>query len=272
VRRRVLLRPAAREPPRSGARRPRDAGRAAGGARARPPEGWEATYRAKTSSKRRNLYSRGASSSRARARSPCPSRRTAEELAAAIEEAFVLHAKRWQNRPDASDFGTAVGRDFHRRVVAALARERIPRIVTLRLDGRPVAFHYFFLLENRMYVHRLAFDPEFARFSPGQLNTLDALEVGAGSGAGLVEFLGGDERYKLELADRLDPLVEAVGLADGAYAKAVARGRCAWLVLRRRLKQSELVRTVYRDRLGPVHRVVRRTSDAVRGMRARQRS
>jgi CelD/BcsL family acetyltransferase involved in cellulose biosynthesis len=235
-------------------------------------DGWDAAYRAKTSSRRRNLYNRRRKQLVREGEVTVTVAETAEELTAAIEEAFVLHAKRWQNRPDASDFGTEVGRDFHRRVVAALARDRIPRIVTLRLDGRPVAFHYFFLLENRMYVHRLAFDPEFARFSPGQLNTLDALEVGAGSGAQLVEFLGGDERYKLELADRLDPLVEAVGLADGAYAKAVARGRVAWLVLRRRLKQSELVRTVYRDRLGPVHRVVRRTSAALRGIRLRQRS
>jgi CelD/BcsL family acetyltransferase involved in cellulose biosynthesis len=235
-------------------------------------DGWEAAYRAKTSSRRRNLYGRRRKQLARTGEVTVTVAQTPEELSVAIDEAFVLHARRWRNRPDASDFGTPHGRDFHRRVCAALARDGIPRIVTLRLDGRPLAFHYFFLLENRMYVHRLAFDPEFARFSPGQLNTLDALDAGAESGAERVEFLGGDERYKLELADGLDPLVEAIGLARSPYARAVARARCLALVLRRRLKQSPLVRGVYRDRLGPVHRAVRRTRAAARGIRSRQSS
>ena len=30
-----------------------------------------------------------------------------------------------------------------------------------------------------MYVHRLAFDPAFARYSPGLVNTLDTIEAAA---------------------------------------------------------------------------------------------
>jgi CelD/BcsL family acetyltransferase involved in cellulose biosynthesis len=234
--------------------------------------GWEAAYRAKTTSRRRNLHSRRRKQLARTGHVTMSVAQTPEELAAALEDAFVLHARRWRGRPDASDFGTAIGRDFHRRVLAALAREGIPRIVMLRLDGRPIAFHYFFLLENRMYVHRLAFEPQFAQFSPGLLNTLDAIAVAADAGATLVEFLGGDERYKLELADRLDPLTEAIGLASGGHARTVALARCAALRLRARLKQSPVVREIYFERLGPLHRVVRGTRATVRGNRVRHRS
>ena len=53
-----------------------------------------------------------------------------------------------------------------------------------------------------MYVYRLAFDPAFGRFSRGVLNTLDAIEIAATEGVETVEFLGGAERYKLDLSDR----------------------------------------------------------------------
>src|SRR5437899_952640 len=81
---------------------------------------------------------------------------------------------------------------------AALAEMDIPRIVTLELDGRPIAFHYYLAFSGTMYVHRLAFDPELARLSPGLLTTLEALKVASEEGLGRVEYLGGDERYKLE--------------------------------------------------------------------------
>lgn len=230
--------------------------------------GWATAYRAKTSSRRRNLHKRRRKQLAGTGPLTVSVAETPEELAAALEEAFVLHARRWQKRPDASDFGTSVGRDFHRRALASLARQGIPRIVTLRIDGRPVAFHYFFLLEQRMYVYRLAFEPDFARFSPGLLNTLDALEAAAAAGATFVEFLGGDERYKLELADGFDPLVEAILPVSGAHARMAARMRLLGLALRRRMKQSPLVRKIYVERLGPVHGIVRR----LRGIRGRQSS
>jgi CelD/BcsL family acetyltransferase involved in cellulose biosynthesis len=120
----------------------------------------------------------------------------------------------------------------------------VPRIVVLRLDGRAIAFHAYFVLAETMYVHRLAFDPELARFSPGLVNTLDALEAAGAEGVRRVEFLGGAERYKLELADRFEPLYEAVGLARGR-GRAVARARVAAIRLRVWAKRSRLLSRLY---------------------------
>ena len=102
-----------------------------------------------------------------------------EELRHALEDAFRLHA---------TALGRAAGRLGVRHAArAALPPERraplaeldVPRIVLLRLDGRAIAFHYYFAFEGRMYVHRLAFDPAFARYSPGLVNTLDTIEAAA---------------------------------------------------------------------------------------------
>jgi CelD/BcsL family acetyltransferase involved in cellulose biosynthesis len=220
--------------------------------------GWEEIYRAKTTAKSRNQHARKRKQLAAAGRLETQVACEPAELETALEEAFQLHEIRWRGRPDGSGFATPAGRRFHRAAMRRLAELRIPRIVLLKLDGRPIAFHYFLLFERRMYVHRLAFDPAYARHSPGLLNTLDAIEAAAAEGATMVEFLGGAERYKLELADRLEPLYEAIGLAP------TLRGRLAVAVvvngirLRKRAKRSQALRRFYYEGLSPARTAVER--------------
>ena len=113
----------------------------------------------------------------------------------------------------------------------------MPRITTLRLDGQAIAFHYWFALEGCMYVHRLAFDPGFSRWSPGLVNTLDAIESAAEEGMTRVEFLGGGERYKLELADGLVAALPRLRRAPRApRGRAYAAAHLAAIRTRLRLK------------------------------------
>jgi len=223
-------------------------------------DGWEEVYRAKTTSKKRNLHKRRRRQLGELGALEVATARRLDELEPALEEAFELHARRWEGRPDGSGFATATGRRFHRAALQRLAADDFPRIVTLRLDGRAIAFHYFFALEGRMYVHRLAFDPdpELARFSPGLVNTLDAIAAASEEGLERVEFLGGDERYKVELADRFEPLCHAVGVASGARGRAYAAAHTGTIRLRMRLKRSPRLRQLYFDGMAPVRRLARR--------------
>ena len=94
-----------------------------------------------------------------------------------------------------------------------------------------------------MYVHRLAFDPELARCSPGLVNTLDAIEAAADEGLTRVEFLGGGERYKIELADaHRAALPRASAMASGVAAAHTPRRSSATIRTRLRLKQSQRLR------------------------------
>jgi CelD/BcsL family acetyltransferase involved in cellulose biosynthesis len=147
---------------------------------------------------------------------------------------------------------------FHRAALCRLAAIDVPRIVTLRLDGRAIAFHYFFALERRMYVHRLAFDPALARFSPGLVNTLDAIAAAADEGLERVEFLGGDERYKLELADRFEPLCHGFGTAS-PRGRAYVAAHVNVIRVRMRLKRSPRLRRLYFDGVAPLRRLASRS-------------
>lgn len=225
---------------------------------------WAAVYEARTSAKTRSLHRRRRRQLAALGRLEVTVARTPAQLEAALEEAFRLHALRWAGRPDGSGFVTPTGKRFHRAVIHRLAELDIPRIVTLRLDGRAIAFHYFFAFEGCMYVHRLAFDPALSRYSPGLVNTLDTIQIASDEGLTRVEFLGGAERYKLELADRFEPLCQGLGLASGIRGRTLLEGELGLIRLRLRLKRSPRLRRLYFERLAPVRLLAARSRSALK--------
>jgi CelD/BcsL family acetyltransferase involved in cellulose biosynthesis len=222
------------------------------------PNGWEDAYRAKTGSKRRNLHRRRLRQLGELGTVDFAVGRTREELEPMLEEAFRLHDLRWKDRPDDSTFGTDVGRHFHRAALRRLADDDVLRIITMRIDGQPAAFHYFFVLGGTMLVHRLGFDPALARYSPGVVSTLETLRMAAEEGITRVEFLGGNDRYKSELADRQEPLFEAVGLVRNPRGALAARQQLATMWLRMRLKRSERLRRLYFGGLGYLRKAQKR--------------
>jgi CelD/BcsL family acetyltransferase involved in cellulose biosynthesis len=217
---------------------------------------WETYYAKRLSSKQRALHRRRIRQLAKLGTIETTVARTDEELAPALEEAFELHSLRWEGRPDRSDFGTETGRQFHREATAALAELEVPRIVTLRLDGRPIAFAYNLALERTMHCYRLAFDPELHRFSPGLVNRYDSLQDAFAEGVTRIEFLGGLERYKLELTDRTEPLHEGLGLAESVAGKVVVSARMNGVRLRRFAKRSPAIRRFYYEGLAPARRLL----------------
>jgi CelD/BcsL family acetyltransferase involved in cellulose biosynthesis len=226
--------------------------------------GWASVYEQRTSAKTRSLHRRRRRQLAALGRLEVSVARTPAELEEALEEAFRLHALRWAGRPDGSGFVTPTGVRFHRAVIHRLAELDVPRIVTLRLDGRAIAFHYFFAFQGCMYVHRLAFDPALSRYSPGLVNTLDTLQIASDEGLTRVEFLGGAERYKRELADRFEPLYQALGLASGVRGRASLEAELGVIRLRMRLKRSPRLRRLYFDRLAPIRLLATRSRNALK--------
>jgi CelD/BcsL family acetyltransferase involved in cellulose biosynthesis len=227
--------------------------------------GWDEVYRAKTSAKRRSLHRRRRRQLEGLGEVTFEVARDRDELASALEDAFRLHAARWRDRPEASGFTTRTGHAFHRAALAALP-PGVPRIALLRIGGRAAACNYYFLLGGCMYFHELAFDPALARWSPGQVATLEAIGAAAAEGARRVEFLGGAERYKLELADRLEPLHQAIGLAATHRGRAAVAARTRAVHARRQLKRTP-ARRFYYEGLAPARRMARLASSSMSARR-----
>lgn len=221
---------------------------------------WEDVYRARVSKKKRAEDRRRIRNLEKLGTVELSVARTPEELEAALEDVIELHFLRWRGRPDGSELATPLGRRFVREALLALADIDAARIVTKKVGGRPIAFKVFFLLEGRIYFYRSGFDPAFARYSPGVLTTLDAIEAGAQEGATRVEFLGGAERYKLELTDRFDPMYEGFGLQTSLRGAVAVRANLRVIRLRRQLKQSPTLHHLYMDGLAPARKLIGRFS------------
>ena len=212
--------------------------------------GWEEIYRERTSAKRRNLHKRRRRQLSELGELSIEIARTEDELANALEAAFRLHELRWAGRPDGSELTTPVGKAFHREVIRSLGARNLARVLTMRLDGTPIAFHYWLQYEGCMYVHRLAFDPAFAKYSPGLIATLDAIESAEAEGARRVEFLGGGERYKIELADATAPLFQCIGFPTTLRGRVGVGAARMSIGLRVRLRRSERARNLYHALVG----------------------
>ena len=217
--------------------------------------GWDTIYQERTPSKRRSLHRRRRRQLGELGDLQLAVARTPSEVEPALGEALHLHALRREGRPDGSEFSSRPGGGFQREALLALAADDRTRIVTLRLDDRAIAYHCYLWLARTMYVHSLAFDPDYARFSPGQVTTLDTIAVAAEEGALRVEFLGGAERYKVELADRVEPMHEGLGLAHGVAGRIGVAAGAGSIAVRLRAKRSPALQRLYVDGLAPVRRV-----------------
>lgn len=208
-------------------------------------DGWEAIHQTRFSSKARGNRWRRRRQLERLGVVEISIARNREELRAPLEEAFRIHGLRWRGRRETSDFGTSIGRAFHRAALRRLAVEDVPRLVTLRLNGQPIAFSLYLVLERTVYGVAMGFDPEFARYSPGAETLLCSLEFSAAEGAERVEFLGTAAPYKRKLTDRLEPIHEGIGLPSTLRGQVAAGLLVAGIRARRRIKRSETARRLY---------------------------
>lgn len=208
-------------------------------------EGWEAVYKEKLSSKARSERRRHRRRLDDLGNVDVVVARTPEELTPALEEAVRIHERRWKGRRETSGFSKPTGSAFRRAALLRLARQDVPRLVTLRLDGRAVAFALYLLYERTAYGGTMGFDPDLAAYRTGTETLLCALEEAASEGAQRVEFLGADAPYKRTFADRFEPVHEAIGLASSVRGRAAVATLTRGIRLRKAIKRSETARKIY---------------------------
>ncbi|MDX6628964.1 MAG: hypothetical protein QOH00_1210 [Gaiellales bacterium] len=209
------------------------------------PDGWDEAYRRHTSSNRRNQDRRRERQLEELGTLETSLATTGEAVLRDLPDAFLLHQMRWQGRPDGSTFGLPAGQRFQQVALPRLADQGRFAMLTLRLDGRPIAFHNWFVAGSSIYLHRNAFDASLSRYGPGLVALRRSLAAASELGARRVEYLGGAEQFKRDLADRFEPLHQGFGLARGPVGHAyVGRAQLA-IALRKRLKRSERLHRLY---------------------------
>jgi CelD/BcsL family acetyltransferase involved in cellulose biosynthesis len=207
--------------------------------------GWEVVYRQKMSSKARSERRRRSRQLEKLGKVEVSLARTSAELEPALEDAFRVHALRWHGRRDGSGFVTPAGKRFHRAALLRLTELDVPRLVTLRLDGRPIGFALSMHLAGRAYGVTMGFDPAYARYAPGFETKLQSLEAAADEGITRVELLGAAAAHKQRFTDRCEPIYQGVGLAQTLQGRAAVASLTGGIRVRRRLKRSRTARRLY---------------------------
>lgn len=82
------------------------------------------------------------------------------------------------------------------------------RLAVLRAGGTIVAAELGLTAGTRHHLWFPIYDPEFARYSPGALMTLETLRAAAALGIARVDFGPSEEAYKEDFADPAEPVLE----------------------------------------------------------------
>lgn len=160
--------------------------------------------------------------------------RAAATVAEALDfftEAGRLHQERWTARGLPGAFAYPFYVDFHRSLIRAALPEGRVELVQVTAAGEPIGFLYNFLYRNRVYYYFSGFRFEDDnRLKPGLVCHTLCIERHLARGMDVYDFMGGDQRYKLELG-QAGPRIVSLAMQRPNWMLAAERPL-------RRLKQA----------------------------------
>ena len=186
-----------------------------------------------------------------------------EGLAEVLDECFALEARTWKGANHTAVADDPAARAFYEDLAYTMAREGALALYLLRHEGELMAFDYGLRGGRRLDSLKIAYDPEHARLSPGNLLTLELLGREIAEGRVGSVHLGRPSSYKARFVTSIDPLVSLRVYGRGVRARAAFLGGPA---LHSRLKEIPWLVSLHRraDRLAPaIERAWRRVRTAV---------
>jgi CelD/BcsL family acetyltransferase involved in cellulose biosynthesis len=109
---------------------------------------------------------------------------------------FKLHQKRWESKKMHGVFGLQKIRDFYIDVASAYAQNGWLALYFLTANDEPIAANYSVIYDQRLYFCLGGLDPDYIKYSVGNLLHQKAIELCIANGIKEYDFLKGDEEYK----------------------------------------------------------------------------
>ncbi|MEO1136074.1 MAG: GNAT family N-acetyltransferase, partial [Pseudomonadota bacterium] len=99
----------------------------------------------------------------------------ADDLEDWADAFLTLEDKSWKGRQGTSLKSTQRDADWFKKTLAGARDHAMLHFLRLDLDGRPIAMLTTLLSNGAGYSLKIAYDPEFARFSPGVMIKIEAM-------------------------------------------------------------------------------------------------
>ena len=161
-------------------------------------------------------------------------------LAELLHEGFEVETSGWKARAGPAIVSKSQTRDFYTRVARWAAEQGSLRLAFLRLDERPLAFHFTIEEDGVAYQLKGGYDAEFREFGPGNLLISEMLAWAFRRGLRAYEFLGAEEEFKMDWSSGLR---ERLAIQALPRSPAGAAGWCAYACGRPAAKRArEVVR------------------------------
>jgi CelD/BcsL family acetyltransferase involved in cellulose biosynthesis len=132
-----------------------------------------------------------------------------DEVPAAVQEFFMVHAARAAERtglrhPDY--YSHAEDRAFLRALSQELANDGLLRVCRLRVDGQVVACRLVLAAGDGLYLYHAGHDPAWGRYRVGTTLTAECLRMGIRAGARFADLGTGSEESKLRWRPKVQKL------------------------------------------------------------------
>lgn len=161
-----------------------------------------------------------------------------EGLAERLDEGFALEGSGWKGR-----LGTAIAqhnptRAFYTEVAKGAALHGYLSLFFLRLDGRPIAFHFGLIYDGVYSVPKLAYDEELRGASPGLVLLEEAIKDGISRGLRGYDFLGAEAEWKNKWSSSVRPNHWLFIFRDTLMGHALRKAKFGFVPAARRVLQS----------------------------------
>ncbi|MDP1618017.1 GNAT family N-acetyltransferase [Phenylobacterium sp.] len=131
-----------------------------------------------------------------------------------LETIITEKRAQWRRTGQHDVFSTPWTQDLLRRLTSDPEADFGLRVAVLKAGDKIVAAEAGLLSGSVYHLWFPIYDPDFARYSPGALMTLETLRVLAEQGVAFADFGPGVEDYKRAFADEGDQVVEGDVMAD----------------------------------------------------------
>jgi len=146
-----------------------------------------------------------------------------------LREFKRCHRARWPHDSKPAGFLDAILRD-------CLAAGHV-HLSALEVGDRPISWVFGFRNRDRLYSYNIAFDAEWANYSPGKVHLLLLIKHAMETGIRVIDFLRGDEPYKWQWTSSFDQLYEIRCVLPGLRPMAAATVRSAMRMIGRPMKR-----------------------------------
>ncbi len=121
-----------------------------------------------------------------------------EHINEELEVLWALHEMRWKSRGMSGVFVDKRKRDFYRNIACRFSKNNWLQLWFLKINSKPIGAFFGFLYENKIYALQSGFDPEWSKYSIGQILLGNVMEQAIIIGCHEFDFLRGTESYKYD--------------------------------------------------------------------------